>query len=300
MGLRTQLELAGMDRAAALPPLRVEGVVDLTTGWELGASSSGQEALRPTHTVREGGVTVVRRMWSSDEKAPDLSRAIYDVSKCLNDFVRLAAAGSDQIAAFATSWGPLNVCAAHLRAKSHDEECDRLGPVEGNLIETWRRYSKRLSDLMRLAAHLGQGQIPARGLWESAGFPSGPQSTVDQGWALLALIINAMLIDDQARGFDPTLVLQRNPRGPGLWMVARGHGLTTILALGLAAAVMANAGVCVCHVCDRPFTPSRRRRTLRGSRPERSYCGDPQCLREAEKLRDQDRRDRQRAGAGGG
>jgi hypothetical protein len=283
-GRLLQAELAGLSYSGEVTVHRVVGVAHRLTRWTVNHADDGREFLVPADTVEVEGVRVVGRYL--DDTSPSVTMPVHDLAECLFKFVRLADRPTRSIVSFANRYGALEVCESHLRARSHDPDCDRV-PDMREAVDLWRRYSKYLGAFLGIAADLAYGDKGARPEdWAAARFPGlAARTAAEQRWRLGQLV--AALA--QESGSEPHFVVAPTATSPPFRASLRADQLSTILALGLVATLTTTTHLYRCDICQGPFTTAKRRR-----RTQRIYCDKSACKADGERLRARGRQRRHR------
>jgi hypothetical protein len=217
-------------------------------------------------------------------------RSMHAGAGMLEEFVALADADPEAIAAYAQKWGVLGLCRRH-----HRPMTGLVGPLHGRSrdhlqcgferenaepLSAWRRLAALMRAVLRLADALEDAAAlrePER--WNGLGPSTGTNdrlretatpASVDE---LLRRVVGRLLAVANV-GIAPDWT----PRGG---LVTGGYGLLGALALELAAVVSGTRAFAMCSSCSRPFRPARR-----PPAGKRRYCPDCQA-------RHQDRRDAQ-------
>jgi len=239
---------------------------------------------------------------------------------CLDAFIRLAlvpdALFPDKVLRFAQKWGPLNICQHGMPCWHSPARCTSRGSVPGaerlggpddvgwlwEPLEPWRRYSRHLLALERLAVDLQDGYLGAPSDWadfEAGNGPSlsarqlhelygsewqyehaitrpdfytpDPDSSVDgRKWTLE----KAIEVWFRYGGIKPRAIWW--PDEPGIRIHIGGVGLVGALAMQIAANL--SDRVYICAGCTHPFrvTEGTRRRATN----KQKWC--EQCGRRAQ------------------
>jgi hypothetical protein len=241
-----------------------------------------------------------------ESSLPKGGRSADASADCLIEFIDLHYLSEEQFRArvlsFARRWGLLGICKHGEPAGHARGSCWSLGLAgeDGNLdymwepLEAWRRYSRQLDGMLRVAARLRVGEAGLPKDWEAiaAAEPSPlPGRKAHSGrkahWTPRA---SAGDIGSERQMFGVALVrwLQfGNVVSDAIWRpdeptptIRLSHkSLAGVLAVQLAAAVQSQEGVYTCAECGRPFTlpPGARRR----ARTLDAYCSRTTCGRKA-------------------
>lgn len=210
----------------------------------------------------------------------------------LEQFVRLADASDEEIAAYARRWGVLGLCEAHHRpmtgltgpfhAKARGHSRCGFMSVNREPIAAWRRLARLVRSVMLLAAARDDPDELRRAQnWRGIGAARREALPEDAALAardvreLVRMIVGRLLVAGDVR------IMPDYWGGTGL--TAGGYGLLGALALELATVVTGTPAFAFCSSCSRAYTPTRR-----PSAGRRRYC--PGC-----RAAHQDRRDAQSA-----
>ena len=237
--------------------------------------------------------------WLEWEKAPEWRVLSPPPGTCLWSFVRLDDPSSQQIAAFAAAWGPLN----DTGFEELGDEGDRMqwqfsetspGGVLREPVNGWRSRARQLGALLRGAASLqkedpitaaDRADVLYGGHADSDGTKRLGARRVDpNGRARILLPAHASL-DEQGQALSslaaewlPSSDLVLRPwwepgaRGAAMRVefLAHRQPLVAVLGIELAAALTSPSGLWSCDGCPYPYTPTRRPRHDR-----RRFC--PAC-----------------------
>ena len=239
----------------------------------------------------------------------DLDRVSPRKGKCLEAFIRLAGVRADgfpqAVLGFAKRWGPLEIC-KHRKPQNHSDPvyppCGSSRMGSGGMgtepVEAWRRYSRQLRAILRVAANLYQGRPGDRADWANVerGEPEGISAEDRHYWGpgkiagkliherqTIALALRQWFRYGQV-GLSPQWLMRRDTKEHWFEIQTEYWGLTGRLAVDLAAALCSPNGLYRCAGCGRPFTPESRKR----SRDREKWCYSQECKLE------QDRRNSRR------
>jgi hypothetical protein len=239
------------------------------------------------YTRHELGTTETRRRYARD---------------MLLRFVQLHESADEKIRQFAECWGPLLLCRHNmpyqhgplkgvakyrlrmpepnarlqqLVERSRNISKDICYPLNFEPLETWRFFSRQAGAILHIAAFLKRGVPGTRSDWSWVLDDGLPWHTPSQ-----ALDINASFLLEALRAW--TSLGNFHPWISNLEGKVRVEGadLFAKLAIELALAATGRQAFGVCSVCGREFDAPRKRAAERNQ-----FCNDPNCQREASRLR---------------
>jgi len=224
---------------------------------------------------------------------------------CLIDFVDLHYLPEEQfrkrVLALTRRWGLLWICqhrepAGRGCVEAVGRWCPPLGWIGEDAgfdylwepLEAWRRYSRQIDAILRVATNLRDGRPGDSRNWEAiaAAEPSAlpmrkalwtPRHMAgDVGLERLTL---GAAVQRWLQFGDVVADVIWRPDEPAPVVRLSHTRLTGILAVQLAAAVQSQEGIYICAECGRPFTlPAGARRR---ARDRDAYCSRPTCGRKA-------------------
>ena len=236
-----------------------------------------------------------------------LDRSSPAKGSCLKGFLELATVSDDAlpgvVLSFAQQWGPLGIC-EHRKPRNHrdsaDSPCMAISTGSGlrtEPLEAWRRYSRQLRAILRVAAQLQldkPGNSQDWGDIEGAE-PAGLAQDDEERWGLggVARIRGASRVIQERHVI--TLAVGQWFRYGEIklfpqWGTARSSlsehrfeidtayfGLPGRLAVDLAAALSSPNGIYQCAGCGKPFTPKEDRKRAHN---REKWCDSTECKRE--------------------
>lgn len=201
----------------------------------------------------------------------------------LNDFIALASADPEQMAAFMARYGILELCGEHGRPDRHDhgDICPLLAVDdyrEGVEVRTVRRAARAFADLRQRGQAVRVGLKPPAGsgadtemLMPSSGFRSGRKGSRDKVVTDRERIAQLLTRLNRETGVGPLVTWDKR-----LSVTFAAGGLLGFLAILLTREIAARDGLTyTCSVCGVPVA--------RGRPPqpdEAIYCTKESCKRE--------------------
>jgi hypothetical protein len=189
----------------------------------------------------------------------------------LERFLGLYSAPDAAILQFARRYGTLRIC-PHGLPSSHDRDCYPAGWHEGvcrESLEDWRFYSAQALALLKVAAALTRGQLPAAADWQTVYQRSGrkaPWWTRDVEGERLG--VEDVLQEMLSHG-SPRLTAVWNPGCRPALEIAPG-GLYGAIAIQVCLRAAQSDGLARCDSCACWFTPPQRKPKA----GQRTFCPD--------------------------
>jgi len=233
--------------------------------------------------------------------------------RLLGEFIRLCEVPNRDIAAFAATWGMLQVSETEDMLPSDWVLTPNFPPTAGvgftvtsgwpeeglrESLTTWREHSALARAILNVAAALHAEEFGRLQDWRTLyprvpedrshwthvfGFPN-PQEALSLGWTRLRIRLSDWLRTADVRP-DLSIMTAKRPE-----FVLSGRGLYGAVGIQLLFAVCAAHGLAVCTYCGAPYARPRR-----AARTRRNYCkpcsDSGASLRDAKRDSDQRKRE---------
>lgn len=246
---------------------------------------------RPLPLVRLGNITpVVSLVEQSDEfflewhwsRAPSEEEKPRDTDKrsLLDAFIKLDGATPEAYLKFARQYGVLLLCEHGVPTGHNPEAFQRAGcsPTGLEPVSVWRHFARHIKATLSIAGSLHRKEIGSAEDWATI-FEENPDVTKPIPWWERSPEADKLALTDIVQEY-----LELGNVSPRFWWIndiptitLDGPGVLGTLAVQLAFAVSASAGLAVCGHCGQPYFPERKPAIGR-----RNYCqecrdrGEPQ------------------------